>query len=946
LSASGAQASETRLHEAYGKLPLSFEANRGQTDPQVKFLSRGPHHTLFLTSDEAVMVFTKPELSAKNTPAEVKPSKRERATQAVLRIRFVGANPKTRVQGQEELPGKANYFIGNAPTKWRTKVPTYAKVRYDDLYPGVDLIYYGTQRQLEYDVVVRPGADPNRIIFGIQGADDLEVDAQGDLVLHTAAGQIRQHKPFVYQEVDGVRKEIPGGYVLRDTHQVGFRVTAYDPSLPLIIDPLLVYSTYLGGANNDNASAVAVDAAGNAYVTGITASATNFPTTAGAFQTTLGGGSDAFVTKLNPTGTALIYSTFLGGSDFDTGVGIAVDASGNAYVTGSTASTNFPTTAGAFQTTLAGPGGGSLTDAFVTKLNPTGTALVYSTYLGGRDFDNGEEVAVDAAGNAYVTGRTSSTDFPTTVAAFQTTSAGGGDAFVTKLNSTGSALVYSTFLGGAESSDGGFGIAVDALGNAYVTGLTNSTDFPTTAGAFQTTIGSTQSAFVTKLNPTGSALVYSTYLGGSGGAEGTGIAVDAAGNAYVTGDTNSTDFPTTAGAFQTTSSGGTDAFVTKLNPAGSALVYSTFLGGSSFDQGSGIAVDASGDAYVTGRTFSTDFPTTEDGFQTTFGGARDAFVTKLNPTGSALVYSSYLGGSSLDQGSGIAVDARANAYVTGVTLSTDFPTTGDAFQTTLGGSTDAFVAKLSFANTPGGTNVTVQIGQATVTFANVTAAGDTTLATSAVGPPPPAGFKLGNPPTYYDLATTASFSGSVNVCIDYTGIAFDKEASLKLFHFEDPDWTDATLSLDTATHTICGGVTSLSPFAIFEPAIQSFAQLAASVKIERTEREFEVKGTFTLGAGSDGIHPLTEEVTLQVGTFAATIPAGSFRRHGRDKFKFKGIVGGARLEVKIERKGKRFAFEAEGKGAAVGTAKPVAVRLAVGNDAGGALAMVKVDEDD
>jgi len=762
------------------------------------------------------MVFTKPELSAKNTPAEVKPSKRERATQAVLRIRFVGANPKTRVQGQEELPGKANYFIGNAPTKWRTKVPTYAKVRYDDLYPGVDLIYYGTQRQLEYDVVVRPGADPNRIIFGIQGADDLEVDAQGDLVLHTAAGQIRQHKPFVYQEVDGVRKEIPGGYVLRDTHQVGFRVTAYDPSLPLIIDPLLVYSTYLGGANNDNASAVAVDAAGNAYVTGITASATNFPTTAGAFQTTLGGGSDAFVTKLNPTGTALIYSTFLGGSDFDTGVGIAVDASGNAYVTGSTASTNFPTTAGAFQTTLAGPGGGSLTDAFVTKLNPTGTALVYSTYLGGRDFDNGEEVAVDAAGNAYVTGRTSSTDFPTTVAAFQTTSAGGGDAFVTKLNSTGSALVYSTFLGGAESSDGGFGIAVDALGNAYVTGLTNSTDFPTTAGAFQTTIGSTQSAF----------------------------------------------------------------------------------------------------------------------------------VTKLNPTGSALVYSSYLGGSSLDQGSGIAVDARANAYVTGVTLSTDFPTTGDAFQTTLGGSTDAFVAKLSFANTPGGTNVTVQIGQATVTFANVTAAGDTTLATSAVGPPPPAGFKLGNPPTYYDLATTASFSGSVNVCIDYTGIAFDKEASLKLFHFEDPDWTDATLSLDTATHTICGGVTSLSPFAIFEPAIQSFAQLAASVKIERTEREFEVKGTFTLGAGSDGIHPLTEEVTLQVGTFAATIPAGSFRRHGRDKFKFKGIVGGARLEVKIERKGKRFAFEAEGKGAAVGTAKPVAVRLAVGNDAGGALAMVKVDEDD
>src|SRR2546430_616141 len=322
LSASGAQASEARLHEAYGKLPLSFEANRGQTDPQVKFLSRGPHHTLFLTSDEAVMVFTKPELSAKNTPAEVKPAKRERATQAVLRIRFVGANPKTRVQGQEELPGKANYFIGNAPTKWRTKVPTYAKVRYDDLYPGVDLIYYGDHRQLEYDVVVRPGGDPNRIVLGVQGADRLEVDAQGDLVLRTASGSIRQRKPVIYQEVNGVRMEIRGGYVLRDTHRVGFRVTAYDPSRPLVIDPVIIYSTYLGGAGNDNASSVAVDAAGNAYVTGITSSTINFPTTAGAFQTISGGGSDAFVTKLNPTGSVLLYSTYPRGRDLDTVFGI------------------------------------------------------------------------------------------------------------------------------------------------------------------------------------------------------------------------------------------------------------------------------------------------------------------------------------------------------------------------------------------------------------------------------------------------------------------------------------------------------------------------------------------------------------------------------------------------------------------------------------------------
>src|SRR5207249_7549696 len=301
----------------------------------------------------AVMVFTKTELSAKNTPAEVKPSKRERATQAVLRIRFVGANPKTRVQGQEELPGKANYFIGNAPTKWRTKVPTYAKVRYDDLYPGVDLIYYGTQRQLEYDVVVRPGADPNRIIFGIQGADDLEVDAQGDLVLHTAAGQIRQHKPFVYQEVDGVRKEIPGGYVLTGVHQVSFEVGAYDPSLSLVIDPVLAYSTYLGGSNSDGGSGIAVDAAGNAYVTG-TANSTNFPTTTGAFRNGLVGFADAFVAKLDPTGSTLLYSTYLGGSNFNDATGIAVDAAGNAYVTGSTLSIDFPTTTGAFQPTFGG----------------------------------------------------------------------------------------------------------------------------------------------------------------------------------------------------------------------------------------------------------------------------------------------------------------------------------------------------------------------------------------------------------------------------------------------------------------------------------------------------------------------------------------------------------------------------------------------------------------
>jgi hypothetical protein len=981
---------KARLQEAYGKLPLSFEANRGQTDPQVRFLSRAGGHTLFLAPTEAVLVLrSRKEVNryslnvnrAPHDPTAQPPddstAKRpnDSATQrtndstiephndsTVLRMSFVGANPKTRVEGQEGLPGKANYFTGNDPTKWRTHVPTYAKAHYQDLYPGIDLIYYGNQRQLEHDFVVRPGADPSRIALSFQGADKVEVDAQGDLVLHTAAGAIRQRKPVIYQEVAGLRRDIAGGYLLKGKHTVGFNVDKYDPNRPLIIDPVLVYSTYLGGSTFDQGTGIAVDAAGNAYVTGGTNSS-NFPTTAGAFQTTFAGGFvDAFVMKLNPTGTALVYSTYLGGSGSlessgsEAVNGIAVDAAGNAYVTGGTNSSNFPTTAGAFQTT----GGGISSDAFVTKLNPTGSALVYSTYLGGSRGDSGFGIAVDAAGNAYVTGDTDSTNFPTTVGAFQPGFAAGGDAFVTKLNPTGSALVYSTYLGG---SAGASGIAVDALGNAYVTGIINSTTFPTTPGAFQRTFGDgTQDAFVTKLNPTGAALVYSTYLGGSRVDQGSGIAVDAAGNAYVTGITLSSDFPTTPGAFQTAFGGARgDAFVTKLNPTGSALVYSTYLGGSSdFVDGSGIAVDAVGNAYVTGFTDSTSFPTTADAFQTTFGGSREAFVTKLNPTGSALVYSTYLGGSGEDRGFGIAVDATGNFYVTGFTDSLNFPTTAGAFQPTPGGSglpADAFVAKFAEINTPAGSNVLVQpvdlaTGKTpvTLTFSTVTEGGVTGLVTRSAGPPPPTGFKLGNPLTYYDLATTASFTGFVTVCINYTGIAFDNEASLKLFHFEDPNWVDATVSLDTATHTICGSVTSLSPFAIVEPEIhiQPFAAFHARVEIahERHENESGVKGAFTLGAGSNGIHPLTEDVTLQVGAFAATISKGSFRRHGHGTFKFEGDAGGARLEVEIRsRGGNRFEVKVEGKDAQVGPANPVTVRLAVGDDAGSTLARVKVDDD-
>jgi hypothetical protein len=697
-------APEARVSGTYGKLPLHFEANRGQTHEDVRFLARGPGYSLFLTATEAALTLTRQEPPARGPAAHGKSEPRGPATGTVLRMTFAGANPDARLTGLEERPGKANYFIGNDPAKWRTNVPTYAKVRYTDLYPRIDLLYYGNQRQLEFDLVVRPGADPTHIVLDFQGADRVQVDPQGDLVLQTILGPIRQRKPVIYQEVDGIRKDIPGSYVLKGEHQVGFKVAAYDASQPLVIDPVLSYSTYLGGGGDDTGYGIAVDAAGNVYVTGESRSI-DFPTMAGVFQTTLGsgplGGGDAFVTKLDPTGSALLYSTYLGGSSQDQGQGIAVDADGNAYVTGLTSSSDFPTTAGAFQATSRGR------DAFVTKLNPSGSALVYSTFLGGAASDSGQGIAVDANGNAYVAGVTTSSDFPTTVGAFQffrvrVLDIRRIDGFVTKLNPTGSALVYSSYLGGSDD-DHAQAIAVDAAGNAYVTGGTYSFDFPRTIGAFQTTYRSaagTADPFVTKIDPSGSSLVYSTYLGGTHHDYGVGIAVDANGNAYVTGWTNSIDFPTTAGAFQTSkgSAGfGSDAFVTKLDPAGSALVYSSFLGGSGDDSAWAIAVDAAGNACVTGLTSSSDFPTTPGAFQTRYGGgSSDAFVTQLNPTGSALLYSTYLGGSGSDYGQGLAVDASGNAYVTGATGSIDFPTTIGAFQTmhAAGSNLDAFVAKI------------------------------------------------------------------------------------------------------------------------------------------------------------------------------------------------------------------------------------------------------------
>jgi hypothetical protein len=721
---------QAKILDSYGKLPLSFEANHGQTDSRVKFLSRTSGYSLFLTEDEAVLA-----LSGKDAKTKVKivgmaskPQSRTALKGGVLRMKLRNANPAAKVSGVDELSGTSNYFIGNDPAKWRTSVPTYAKVKYDGIYSGIDLVYYGNQRQLEYDFIVAPKADPHRIQFDVRGAERVRREKNGDLVLKMGEDEIRWHKPVVYQEEDGAKQLIAARYAITGTNRVGFKLAKYDASRPLYIDPL-IYSTYLGGSNYDQGYGIAVDSLGNAYVTGATESP-NFPITSGAFQTACNGGyncnvdGDAFVTKLNPTGSALVYSTYLGGSGTDQGFGIAVDSSGDVYVTGITNSPDFPLV-NALQPTY----GGGPYDAFVTKLNPTGSALVYSTYLGGSAQDQGQAIAVDSSGNAYVTGM-GLTDFPITPGAFQTTCCG---AFVSKLNPAGSALVYSTYLGGSAGATG-LGIAVDSSGNAYVTGHTDSTDFPLMNPLQPTYGGGAYDAFVTMLNPAGAALVYSTYLGGSGDDDGYGIAVDSLGNAYVTGQTSSPNFPTTPGAFKTTCNPVyncaqySDAFVTKFNPAGSALVYSTYLGGSSAEIGFGITVDSSGNAYVTGSTTSIDFPTMNP-LQPSNGGGWDAFVTKLNPTGSALLYSTYLGGSGYDYGLGIAVDSAGNAYVTGWTWSTDFPTMNPV-QPTFGGGIDAFVSKigslLSSTTTIASSSNPSVVGQSVTFTATVTSQGSGT----------------------------------------------------------------------------------------------------------------------------------------------------------------------------------------------------------------------------
>jgi Beta-propeller repeat len=656
-----------KVKESYSKIPLSFVPNQGQADKNVKFTSRGNGYSLALAPAAFVV----------------------QSRQSVLRATLLGANATAKLTGVERLVTTTNYFIGSDPRRWKTNIPNYAKVKYSGVYPGVDLVFYGKQNLIEYDFIVSPGADPQLIAIAFEGITGMRVDEKGDLLLRTEAAEIRQSQPVVYQQINNSRRIIPASYVINDKNQVAFQIANYDRSKPLVIDPTLAFSTYVGGSGTEQAEAIAVDTAGNAYITGNTTS-TNFPTTPGAFDTQKTNlDNDVFVTKLNATGTALIYSTYFGGSNREAGNDIAIDSAGNAYVIGLTESADIPTTPGAFRST---PVGTDEFDVFAFKLNATGTALDYSTFLGPV---GGDGIAVDSAGNAYLTG-SANRDYPTTPGAFQTVPGGSSDAFVTKLNPTGTALVYSTLLGGP-GFDLGLDIAIDSAGNAYVVGVTDG-GFPVTPGAFQTSPGGTNDAFVAKFDPTGAVLAYSTLLGGNGIDTGVGIAVNTAGNAYVTGVTSSPNFPVTPGAFQTDKAAGQDAFVTELNATGSALVYSTYLGGDGNDFGNDIALDTAGNASIAGLTSSTDFPTTADAIQSDYGGNNDGFVTRLNPAGTALVFSSYLGGANTDNARAIWVDSAGSIYLAGDTSSADFPITPGAFQTQLGGFSDAFITKIVFSS--------------------------------------------------------------------------------------------------------------------------------------------------------------------------------------------------------------------------------------------------------
>ncbi|MGC8722526.1 MAG: SBBP repeat-containing protein [Acidobacteriota bacterium] len=691
-----------RLEKAFGAIPLHFEPNRGQSDPRVEYLARGRGFGLYLTRRGATLVLSAPTgesaRGSRRPPRDTRPHVR-----STIRISLEGGNAAPALVGLDRLAGTSSYFLGNDPSRWIRAIPTFGRVACKQVYPGVDVVYYGAGRALEYDFQLAAGTNPRTIRLryddGAGNPVPLRVSPSGDLLLSTPFGRLVQHAPAVFQMRNGEKNMLSGHYEILGPGRVGLVVASYDASRPLTIDPILSYSTYLGGSGQDQAAGIAVDSNGNAYVTGSTQS-TDFPQASDAPS----GGWDAFVTKFSPDGKSLLYSIYFGGKGDDLAHAIAVDSSGDVTIAGQTTSYDLPVLK-AFQPTHAGTASSANEDAFIAEFGPSGTALLYSSYLGGFGDDVATAVALDAAGDAFVTGYTYSPDFPASSNADQPAYGGAGDGFLSEVAAGGNKLLYSSFLGG-EAYDEGRGIAVSTDGHVFVTGDTSSVAFPI-LNAYQAQLAGASDAFVSAFDFSGATgtspgqVIYSTYLGGAGSDAGLAVAADASGDAYVTGYTYSTHFPTSPGAYQRALTAGqsADAFVTEFSPTGGSLVYSTYLGGSAFDAAYAIALASDGSACVAGDTYSTDFPVAfpvQAANASASAGNSDTFVSKLSPSGSALSFSTYLGGSDTDQGRAIALDSSNNIYVAGTTYSSNFPMQ-NAFQSVSHGAGDAFVSKILLA---------------------------------------------------------------------------------------------------------------------------------------------------------------------------------------------------------------------------------------------------------
>ena len=872
-----------------GDRSLVFEPNAGQVDPSVKFLSRGPGYTVFLADGEMVL--------GVGTPT--KPG-------TTIRMKLLGAARASFVSGVGLLSGKVHYLIGSRRHGWRTNIPTYDRVKFDAVYPGVDLVYYGNQRELEYDFIVAPGADPKAIALAFEGQEALEVDSGGDLLLRVAGGgEVRFRKPVVYQVVNGQPTHVAASYRVDHDHRVGFQVAAYDTTRPLVIDPALGYAALLGGSKNDTATSIAVDGSGHAYVAGQTESA-DF---VGRINTFKGGSknngtTDAFVAKLAPDGTRE-WVTYLGGADADAAYGIAIApgclADCHAFVTGDTFSADLPVSGGAFSTKISGN-----SDAFVAKLTPTGSSLVYSTYLGGGGSDAAYAIAVDGAGNAYVGGETRSSNFPFIAGPFAS-SKGKLDAFLAKLNASGSTLLYSTYFGGT-GDDVVYAVALscpfpsDASKpcDAYVTGQTSSNNLPTAAPApaapYDASFNGSTDAFVAKMNTAGTglgSLTYSTYLGGSGADAGLGIALfcqpadPTSCNVFVTGQTSSANFPIVPNprTFGGARRGATDAFVTQVGPTGSTLVYSLFLGGSDDETGYGIAVDNNGRALLTGQTESLDFPTTTlaDGtYDVSPNGGADAFVTRLKIDGSGLFNSTYLGGSANDAGLAVAFacigPADCSAYVAGQTLSANFPGAPSIFNAS--GLADAFVVKLDLR-----VNTTITL----ISAPNPSAIGQPVTFTATVTNP--AGGTPTGTVTFKDgttvlgsqslgaagaatLITSSLALGTHSITAEYGGDPdFNGSVSAALTHLVTAVATTTTISAPTVSYDANASVTVMVTSSAGTP----IGSVALSVDGGAPITQALVNGStiFTLTSPAAGDHDLSATYPGQGNDFGASSATGT-----------------------------------------------------------------------